>query len=563
MNKYHIELEVLTPLSVGAGNNSEWIPGADFVQKDGMIYVLDIQKAAAAGIDLGKLTDLFVKSDGKGICNLLGNKLEQCSKYVFKKPASSNNPIKSFLRTQFYDLPVVAGSSLKGSIRSALFKSLRSPNEQDNVSVFGSMNNGTDFMRFIQVSDFEMPTTILVNSKLFNLRGKGTDWQGGWKHAGTKDGDPHTDGEYSPQGFNTLYECVEPGQKGYGSIVLATKAYDLLEHSRAIISHIESKHELINANICELFKVINHTTRTYLTKEKQFFNQYPAQRTDEIVSNIDYLLSLIPTDGSSCLLKMSAGVGFHSVTGDWQYDNYDETGIWEEGKHKDKKKYKSRKTVEYKGRLMLMGFVRLRNLTRNEVETVSENLQAKHQTIIENILAPIKNREEALLQAEEERRIKKEARIKEEQIRNYYQQLMQEAKELHDGNRLDEAIAKAEKAAELLHDNMEALSLIEQCRSEKISQDFLKGQDDDKKKKFEQPLSVVLQGKTSVGNIVGTTATWMKYHPNPTFGEGEYLALIACLQGKSAKEIKGKRKELEKAIEKEWTDKIIAALNAI
>ena len=50
--KYHIELEVLTPLSAGAGNDNEWTKGIDFVQKDLKVYVIDIKKAAEEGVDI-------------------------------------------------------------------------------------------------------------------------------------------------------------------------------------------------------------------------------------------------------------------------------------------------------------------------------------------------------------------------------------------------------------------------------------------------------------------------------------------------------------------------------
>ena len=59
--KYPIELEVITPLSVGAGNDNEWMRGIDYVQKNGKVYVLDIQKAAKKGVDLDRLTSLFLK----------------------------------------------------------------------------------------------------------------------------------------------------------------------------------------------------------------------------------------------------------------------------------------------------------------------------------------------------------------------------------------------------------------------------------------------------------------------------------------------------------------------
>ena len=65
---------------------------------------------------------------------------------------------------------------------------------------------------------------------------------------------------------------------------------------------------------------------------------------------------------------MSAGSGFHSITGDWQFKNYSQTGIWEQGRHAGKKKYKSRKIAEWNGYLSLMGFVKLRYILPEEIE---------------------------------------------------------------------------------------------------------------------------------------------------------------------------------------------------
>ena len=332
--RYPIELEVITPLSVGAGNDNEWVKGLDFVQKEGKVYVIDMQKVAAAGVDVEALTALFLKSDDLGISQLLGGKIGELSRYVFDLPAKTDNNIKAFLRTQFYDKPLVAGSSIKGSIRSALFNYLRI-NEQKNEEVFGTMKDGTDFMRFIRIGDVEMPSTVLVNTKIFNLRGHGSDWQGGWKHRSTdKEGNSHTDAHYDPVGFNTLYECVAPGGKGFGNISLAVNVFGLLEKfGNAKSPYASKKRKLLNEPINCLFQVINDVTKAYLQKEQAFFQKYDAERSDEVLSCIESLLSMIPSDGSSCLMKMSAGVGFHSITGDWQYVDYDKTKLWTDGRH--------------------------------------------------------------------------------------------------------------------------------------------------------------------------------------------------------------------------------------
>lgn len=557
--KYPIELEVITPLAVGNGNDKEWIKGLDFIQKDDKVYILDIHKAVDIGVDVERLTNLFLKYDEKGILQLLGNNVDKVAKYVFKSPMRTDNRIKAFVRTQFFDKPVIVGSSLKGAIRSALFKYLRTT-EKKNEEVFGTMKDGTDFMRFVRVGDIEMASTILVNSKIFNLRGRGTQWQGGWKHGNTREGDSHTTEEYSPQGFNTLYECIAPEQKGMGSISLAGNAYDLLErNSHIAISHAESKHKLIHAPISELFKVINNVTRTYLTKEKHFFEQYPAQRTDEIVSHIEYLINMIPDDGSYCLLKMSAGVGFHSITGDWQYEDYDKTGIWDKDRNAGKKKYKSRKTVEYKGHLQLMGFVKIRSLNKEEAERKEIELQKQHLSIIDSILAPINEREAARLRAEEEERQRVENKRAEEQRIADYQQLLDEANALYEKSLWDEAVEKAKEAAILCPDFKLHQPFIELCERTRDVALYAKEQEEINKNKYQQPLVEVLKGKTSVGNIIGTTAKWIKM--GNSFNEQECQVLISCLKGMPVNEIKKKRKDIEKALDKEWIVQIWKELN--
>ena len=89
--RYPIELEVITPLSVGAGNDNEWVKGLDFVQKEGKVYVIDMQKVAAAGVDVEALTALFLKSDDLGISQLLGSNISELSRYIFDLPAKTDN----------------------------------------------------------------------------------------------------------------------------------------------------------------------------------------------------------------------------------------------------------------------------------------------------------------------------------------------------------------------------------------------------------------------------------------------------------------------------------------
>jgi tetratricopeptide (TPR) repeat protein len=551
--RYPIELEVITPLSVGAGNDNEWVKGLDFVQKEGKVYVIDMQKVAAAGVDVGALTALFLKSDDSGISQLLGNKISELSRYVFDLPAKTDNNIKAFQRTQFYDKPLVAGSSIKGSIRSALFNYLRT-DEQKNEEVFGTMKDGTDFMRFIRIGDVEMPSTVLVNTKLFNLRKGGEEWLGGWKQLMNK-----TIGDYNPVGFNTLYECVAPGEKGLGNISLAVNAFNLLEKFGNVKSPYASKkrtllHEPINC----LFQVINDVTKAYLQKEQAFFQKYDAERSDEVLSCIESLLSMIPSDGSSCLMKMSAGVGFHSITGDWQYVDYDKTKLWTDGRHAGKKKYKSRKIAEYNHRLQLMGFVRLHALSQDEATKRKQDLQQRHEDRQTKILNTVKQREIDMQQKAAAEQARRQAIELEKQKTEEYNRLILQAKQDMNSELWDEAIANLEKAAVLYPEKTEVTQLKAECQNAKSIAEYRLQEQRNAEQKFSQPLSEVIKGKTSAGNLVGTTVKWLKAEGH-SFGQEEQTAFIAEAKNLSAGEIrklKSKLSDLAKVAGKECVEQL-------
>lgn len=561
--RYPIELEVITPLSVGAGNDNEWVKGLDFVQKDGKVYVIDMQKVAAAGVDVGALTALFLKSDDKGISQLLGNMIGELSRYVFDLPAKTDNNIKTFLRTQFYDKPVVVGSSIKGSIRSALFNYLRT-DEQKNEEVFGIMKDGTDFMRFVRISDVEMPSTVLVNTKIFNLRGHGADWQGGWKHRSTdKEGNSYTDGFFNPTGFNTLYECVAPGNKGLGNISLAANSFSLLEkYGQSKSPYASKKRALLNEPVSSLFQVVNNVTKEYLQKERAFFQKYDADRSEEVLNCIDSLLAMIPSDGSCCLLKMSAGVGFHSITGDWRYDDYDKTGFRTDYPHVGKKKYKSRKIADYNHRLQLMGFVRLRALSQGEASEKEQTLRESHHDQQEQMLGVIKQREAELLQKQAEELARQRAVEQEKQKQEEYNRLIVQAKQDKDSGRWDEAIANLDKAAALYPEKTEASQLKTECQNAKSIAEYRQKVLDDDQKKFSQPLSDVIKGKTSAGNLVGTTVKWLKGDGH-TFGQIEHDAFLNEARQLSSKELKNLRSKLSaltKILGKDVTDQLCKEL---
>lgn len=551
--RYPIELEVITPLSVGAGNDNDWVKGLDFVQKDGKVYVIDMQKAADAGVDVGMLTQLFLKYDDAGICQLFGNKIGELSRYIFNLPAKTDNNIKTFLRTQMYDKPLVAGSSIKGSVRSALFNYLRT-NEEKNEEVFGTMKDGTVFLRFIRIGDVEMPSTILVNTKLFNLRKEDNEWLGGWKQLMSK-----TTSTYNPVGFNTLYECVAPGMKGLGNISLAANVFSLLEkYGQGKMPYSGKKRNLVNAPVSHLFQIINDVTKDYLLKERAFFEKYNADRSDEVLNNIDSLLSLIPSDGSCCLLKMSAGVGFHSITGDWQFDDYDKTKFWTDGRNAGKKKYKSRKIAEYNHHLQLMGFVRLRSLGHDEASEKENELLHHHHDLQTQQLEDIRQHEAELQQKLSEEKARQLAVAEEKRKQELYILLLHQAHDAYLSEQWSDAMAKADKAAALYPEKTEAAQIKTDCQKAMDIVNFRQQEQAEAQERFKQPLAEVILKCSSAGNLVNTTIKWLKLEGH-VFGQQEiatFLDIARRLPSKEKKKLKNKLPELLQFLSQEQTEAI-------
>lgn len=386
--KYNLEIEVLTPLSVGAGAEKDWVRGVDFVVDNGKLYKLNLKKMIANGIKVDDLTSYFASKNEEGLKSKLAGMLNVCSDFSIPFPVESDNDVKTFVKNQFTVNPVLPGSSLKGSIRSVLLNCLATREEINRAIseanrrrkpfesfIFGSSTEGDEFMRFIKISDaeFDKSAVSLVNTKIFNLRGSGNNWQGGWKHQMTnREGNSFTNGTFQSTGFNTLYESLVPKQKGHFSLMVSSKLYDNFERYKKH-TKTEKKRPILQNDISLLFSIINQHTKDYLEKERAFFEKYATDRTDEIVSSIDYLLSLISSDNFCCILKMSAGSGFHSITGDWQFDDYSINGLdtgrkVSRGLFNGDKSTKSRKIAEWNGNLSLMGFVKLRYITPEEIE---------------------------------------------------------------------------------------------------------------------------------------------------------------------------------------------------
>ena len=94
------------------------------------------------------------------------------------------------------------------------------------------------------------------------------------------------------------------------------------------------------------------------------------------------------------------------------------------------------------------------------------------------------------------------------------------------------------------------------------AEEHRKSEADAAAQRFSQPLAEVIKGKTSAGNLVGTTVKWLKTEEH-TFGQSEHDAFIAevCqLPIKEQKNLKSKLSALSKIVGKDVTDELLSEL---
>jgi hypothetical protein len=315
---------------------------------------------------------------------------------------------------------------------------------------------------------------------------------GGWKHSGK-----NTNGKFQQTGFNTLYEAILPNTKGVCSIMISdiklfnaieTKITDILkfkieedkkkfkeEDLRKDTKALKIKEDILPEkeklfSISSLFEIINTHTKKYIDKEISFFKKYETDKTRDIVESLEQIKVQIAEDNSACILKMSAGSGFHSITGDWQYDNFTNTGNWTGGRNEGKKKYKSRKIAVDNNVFSLMGFVKLRIMTDQEFFAY----HTKQEQVKQKIAEQKRIEREKTDQEQEQRRLEQERKALEkakEQIQNEKIRLEQEKAEqerlanLSPDDREKEKYINAQEIGNLVNDSI---------KKEDLTSDFYK-----------------------------------------------------------------------------------------
>jgi CRISPR/Cas system CSM-associated protein Csm5 (group 7 of RAMP superfamily) len=545
--KYNIEITVLSPLAIGAGMEKDLVKGIDYVVEKGNIFLLNMKKLVENGINPQELTSFYATKNSTGLIHKIGGKLNAVSDIVMVLPANSDNDIKTFIKNELSGKPIIPGSSLKGAVRSVILEYLLNnakPIFLKEKDYFGDSKKGDELMRFIKFSDTEFDKTALVNTKIFNLHKPEKEWLGGWKHSGNT-----TNGSYQANGFNTLYESIMPEEKGICSIMLSDSK--IFEEKNSLYK--TNKEKLLS--IEGLFAIINKHTKDYIEKELKFFSKYPTQNSDKIIENLNVIMSKIPSDNSICILKMSAGSGFHSITGDWQYEDFTAVGNWTETDSVNKKcharavgkhKYKSRKVAINGEAFSLMGFVKLRRLDDDDLAQIEKEKAGQK----------IREAERRRAEYEEREKDKDKTRIELENKANY-DKLLIKALHLFEDNKAGDALKAIEEAILLmpkqirhieLQTKIEASLKIKE-KAQQLEMDIklaaLKAEDD-RREANKVPLKVKISNVWKVQTMLGNVKTWMKLNGIEELSADEISVVYSQL-----KTIFGSMKERDK---KEWSN---------
>lgn len=468
---YRLEAEILTPVHIGAGADKNWLENADYVFDQGKMYLLEHKKVMdATGPE--KFAHALTSPDKAALRSILPGHVEDYASRVLDCDVATTNEIKTHTRAGMDNKPVIPGSSLKGALRSIIIHHLKpskkiQKNHQINNKIMGSPIRGDDLGRFFKVTDASFEETKLSNTKIFSLTKKGNTIESGWKHNRIGNTTP----PFKATGFNTVYEVLPPGQKGLLDLKLATlpwknldsrtlylkeknkiagKTTDLkkrqegLDNIASLEQLTEEKNKIVTSPLETFFQIINNITRLHLDKEIAFFEKYAqAEHTSNILAGLRELKGKIPSDNRCCILRLAAGSGFHTITGDWKLESHDIDNLTNtittkkgrktisRGMYKGQESAKSRKIATFDGEFMLMGFVRLRKVTEAEIIAYEEQ--------------KIQKQEEERKRLEEEAKRREKERIREQMIRERIAQ----ANDLSAKEKFDEALEKLNEASEI------------------------------------------------------------------------------------------------------------------
>jgi len=396
MPVFRFKLQVITPVHIGMDRSKDYIRGFDFIYHNGEYIVYSFNRLISQLSQSQQLQPSVLNADLKGLINYIkSQRLVQHGIELYRWRTSYGKEKKT-IRRHIQDGMgnwIIPGSSLKGSIRGILATYLyRLHNFSGDINenqLFGEID--FNLMRFIHVTDCVMKTSQngtapvgIYPIKIFSGDiGPNNQYVGRWKNK-----DRHVD-EFNPyDDFVTYYEMLkddrlgleEPAEGeffvhwGWDSGQLANFFNNKIKNHVKNVDYI-----LKNTDPVWIIKTIQEHTNRFLEKEISYFENFQNQDlTDEsFFDEIEWLRQENNRDQNSCLLRVGANVGWHSITADWKNYDFVKERISRNQKKNFKYQLKTRKIVfdlipsqnnDVIKRFMLPGFVKL-TLIKDPVST--------------------------------------------------------------------------------------------------------------------------------------------------------------------------------------------------
>jgi CRISPR type III-A-associated RAMP protein Csm5 len=439
----YLKIQTLTPLHIGSGKmlqgNFEYL----YFAEEGKISVIDHKKIlniiGSENIDrwvtiINSEEDLldYLKQRNPDI------KAEQTHSRLMsvegKRPTKSKTfegkdkfpEIREFLFSG-NQKPMLPGSSLKGSIRTAfltskIYEEKEQANKLNQKAYANSKNNiaqekfdkikysdkslnskfigkdpNHDIFRFLQIGDIYFDETTCILSETLNETGKGLEIKDSIKQ---------------------FIEAVPVGNLTVGEV----KVNEVLK-SEIIKRNLNGfdKKALSTFDLKNLFYLINAHTKNLIQKEIALYEDKilpnkAIEWVDKFKEIEQEITEIEKKQENACILRVGFGSGFKSMTGDWQKDLLSEIDLQELADRVRSPKYhglafpKSRKLILGN---TPMGFLKLTLISKEQSENIEvekQELKIRREQIIEEqaqakILAQKEAEEQKRLEEEEEKRI--------------------------------------------------------------------------------------------------------------------------------------------------------------
>lgn len=330
MSVHTIQLKVLTPTHVGVGPENNYVFGVD--------YITEGRENAFIFFDANELLRSLTSNERTTLSNLLiSQKFDDMVAFVKPKLANlkSKDTIPSRVPLTKQDIKrhyktglgvlTIPGSSIKGAVRSVLASALHggAGGTINLDSLLGKFGNS--IMRHIHITDamFESVFPDITVEKIFSADFVGRyEYAGTWKNERLGGHVPN----FNDTGFTQYYESLPVDAETQFRISWPELNNPLQQR---IVSSTPNVAKIFNGDgVMGLWNSIKRNTDAFIEKELTFYERY---QNDDITSSgfFDELAWIKEQNNlpNTCVLRVGSSVGFHSITGDWKFNDHTATGI--------------------------------------------------------------------------------------------------------------------------------------------------------------------------------------------------------------------------------------------